>query len=111
MPSLKKVYGIIEEGRRLIEEHYNYDERVRTLSVRLLEFHARYAELLADFFIEKAQGHDEEAKKICEAARLECGARELEFERWYDHGMFFSFLKRLADSISKPSDNEAIYSV
>ena len=48
VPSLKTVREITKEGRKLIAEHYNSDFRVRTVSVRLLEFHALYAEMLSD---------------------------------------------------------------
>ena len=65
---------------------------MRTVSVRLLEFHARYAELFADALCLKAVGDDEGAMKLCDKMCEECGKREIEFERWYDHGMFFEFI-------------------
>ena len=89
--SLKTVRGIIEEGRRLIEEHYNSDYRVRTVSVRLLEFHANYAQKLAEVLVLKAVGKDSEAIELFEELTAETGAREIEFERWYDHGLTFRF--------------------
>ena len=95
---LKTAYGIIEEGRALIKEHYDSDYRVRTVSVRLLEFHARYAELFADALCLKAVGDDDGAMALCEKMRDECGKREIEFERWYDHGMFFEFVMGLFKS-------------
>ncbi|MBE6644579.1 MAG: DUF4838 domain-containing protein [Ruminococcaceae bacterium] len=96
--SIKKAYGIIEEGRELIKEHYNSDHRVRTVSVRLLEFHARYAELFANALCLKAVGDDEGAIALGEKMRDECGRREIEFERWYDHGMYFEFIKGILNS-------------
>jgi len=92
--SLKTVREITEEGRKLISEHYNSDYRVRTVSVRLLEFHALYAELLADALIEKAQGNDDKATELYVKLRDEVGKYELAFERWYDQGMFFFEIDR-----------------
>ena len=101
---LKKVPEILREGRELIKEHYNSDHRVRTVSVRLLEFHALYTEMLAEFFIEKAQGHDEEAKEVFKKLRAEVGKYEVIFERWYDHALFCAFLERLSNTPTSSKD-------
>jgi hypothetical protein len=58
---LDEVAKIVEEGRKLIAEHYNSEYRVRTVSVRLLELHALYSELFANALKEKALGHDDAA--------------------------------------------------
>jgi len=96
--SIKTAYSIIEEGRRLISEHYNSDYRVRTVAVRLLEFHAKYAEMFADALVYKAAGDDENAVRYLEEMKAECGRYEIAFERWYDHGMFFEFISGLLKS-------------
>ena len=80
-----------KEGRELINEHYNSDYRVRTVSVRLLEFHALYSELFADALIEKALGHDEAAMALKEKMKAEVGKYEAYFERYYDHGLDSQF--------------------
>jgi hypothetical protein len=90
--SLSRVRDIVAEGRELIKAHYNSDYRVRTVSVRLLEFHARYAELFAEVMMKKAVGDDEGAFSAFCAMRDECGKYELAFERWYDHGLIFQYL-------------------
>ena len=94
LDSLKTVPQIVKEGRALIESHYNSDYRVRTVSVRLLEFHARYAELFAEVLSRKCVGDDAGAMEAYYAMMAECGKREAEFERWYDHGLFFEFIGR-----------------
>ena len=91
---LKAVKEVVAEGRKLIAEHYNSDYRVRTVSVRLLEFHADYAEMFADALVSKCVGDDEKALEKYEIMRAECGRRELEFERWYDHAAAFSHFDR-----------------
>jgi len=92
--SLSKVKGIADEARKLVSEYYNSEYRVRTVSVRLFEFYLRYTELFAEMLMAKCVGNDEEAVRLYELASVECGAREIEFERWYDHGLFFDFIGR-----------------
>ena len=95
LPKLISANEILKEGRELISAHYNSDYRVRTVSVRLLEFHARYIELFVDALIEKAKGNDEMADKLYVKFRDEVGKYELAFERWYDHGLVFYALDRI----------------
>ena len=76
---------ILEEGKALIQEHYNNPQRVQTVSVRILEKHALYAELLADAFIAKAAGKDAEAKEKFEYMVKRFGEEEFYVERFYDH--------------------------
>jgi hypothetical protein len=109
--SIKTVYGILEEGKKLIEEHYNSDFRIRTVSVRLLEFHALYAKYMADFFYEKCLGNDDKAEEVYKVMEAECGKYELQFERWYDHGMFFSYISRIAKSRTVTGTNDSVASV
>ena len=79
----------VDTGRKLIKKYYNSDQRVRTVSVRLLEHHADWADMMADAMIEKANGRDDRANEILESLRLEFGKREKYIERYYDHGLAF----------------------
>ena len=108
---LRSVHEITKEGRALIAEHYNSDYRVRTVSVRLLEFHALYADLFADALIEKAQGNDDKADELYENFKAEVGKHELAFERWYDQCLFFYALNRMFKARTQLSDQEEITSV
>ncbi|MBE6644576.1 MAG: DUF4838 domain-containing protein [Ruminococcaceae bacterium] len=108
---LQSVRKITEEGRKLIAEHYNSDFRVRTVSVRLLELHALYAELFADALIEKAKGNDDAADVLFEKMRDEVGKHELAFERWYDQCMFFYALGRMFKARTVLSDQEQIETI
>ena len=89
------VPSIVSEGRELIKEYYNSDYRVRTVSVRLLEHHADFAEMLAAALYEKALGNDEGCAELGEKMRLEFGKREAELEKYYDHCICFRYLKAL----------------
>lgn len=110
VPMLKTVYDILPEGERLVKEHYNSEYRIRTVSVRLLEFHIKYSKLLADCFVEKAVGNDARAEELMEIAKAECGKYELAFERMYDHDLYFRFLDSLFKSRTVKGGNEEIES-
>jgi hypothetical protein len=90
---LKTVPEIVAKGRKLIEEHYNSDYRVRTVSVRLLEHHAFFAEKHAEALYEKALGNDEKASELAEALRIEFGKRETEIEPYFDQRLGFSYIR------------------
>ena len=90
---LATVPEIVAEGRELIKEHYNSDYRLHTVSVRLLEHHAYFAEMHAKALYEKALGNDESAAKIGEELRIEFGRRECEIERYFDQYECFMYLR------------------
>jgi len=106
--SLKKVKEITKVFRKFIAEHYNSEYRIRTISIRLLEFHAFYADMLSDVLIAKAMGDDKKAIDLLNSMNTDCGKFELQFERYYDHGMFFFFLNHEMRRKSKISDREVI---
>ena len=111
LESLKNVFEVLECGRKLIAEHYNSEYRVRTVSVRLLEFHAKYAEYFAKLLIEKCQGNDDAAKEILAEMKSEIGKGELAFERWYDQFNTMKHITYRAVMLTKTGDNDAIASV
>ena len=87
--SLERVKGITARGREFIKKYYNSDFRVRTVSVRLLEHHADWADIMASAMAQKAIGNDDKANEIYNSLRLEFGKREKYIERYYDHGLAF----------------------
>ena len=46
----------------------------------------------------KAIGDDDETDRLYKKMRIECGAFEAEYERWYDHGLAFRSLNRIFQS-------------
>ena len=82
---LKESADIIAYGRELIREHYNSPIRLRTASVRILEEHARYAELYADALYSKAVGDDDEAIEKVDEMMRELSAREPLTELYFDY--------------------------
>ena len=81
---LATVPEVISRGRELIKSHYNSDYRVRTVSVRLLEHHADFAEMHAVALREKALGNDEGAKELGQKLRIEFGKREPLIQTFFD---------------------------
>ena len=85
---LATVPDIVAKGLELIKAHYNSDYRVRTVSVRLLEKHARHTELLAAALAKKAVGLDDEANELFRVYRIESGKDEVEIETYFDHALY-----------------------
>ena len=86
---LSKIGEITEYGRKLIADHYNSEFRIRTVSVRLLEKHAKFADLLAAALVPKAVGNDDLADELLKKMKLEMGKEEAFIQSCYDHGLAF----------------------
>ena len=83
--SLEKVKAICERARNVIKSLYKSDYRVRTVSIRLLEYHLEYAELLAEAYIPKAEGKDKEAFEKYKTLVDTMAKHEITIEKYYDH--------------------------
>ena len=91
---LKKVSELVKEGRALVASHFNYDERARTASVRLLLHHADLCEGLAKMLIKKGEGDEEGASEAYKELILKLGAKESEVEGRFDHWIYFNRIGR-----------------
>ena len=91
----KRVPEITAKGLELIKEHYNSDYRLRTISVRLLEYHAEFANLLAEAMIPKCQGDDDGAKEKFDVLVDRMGVHEQTIEMYYDHCLAVNALKAM----------------
>ncbi|MBQ6876577.1 MAG: DUF4838 domain-containing protein, partial [Lachnospiraceae bacterium] len=87
---IASIREITKKGRELIKANYNSEYRVRTVSMRLLERHAEFCDLISDWMAAKARGDLEEAMRLYNVARVECGRFEVEFEEYFDHCLYFS---------------------
>ncbi len=90
VPQIKNIRNITKEGRAIIDANYESEYRVQTMALKLLSFHADFCDMISDWMAEKASGNLERAEKLLEKARIECGKHEAEFERYYDHQLFFA---------------------
>ena len=93
--SLEALDALLEEGRALVDAHYNSDYRVQTVSVRLLEYHLEFCKMLAEALKKKAVGNDEEAKELFNKFRVTFGKHEAEIERYYDHALYMGRYQRI----------------
>jgi len=103
-----KVKDVVAKGRELIRAHYNYPLRTQTVSVRLLELHALYCEMLAEALIAKCQGKDDEANELFRHMRVECGKKEAYFQPCYDHFLATYSLSTIFNTRTK-SEEPVIY--
>ncbi len=93
--SLDALDEVFEEGKALIAEHYNSDYRVRTVSVRLLEYHLEFSEKLREVLRLKAVGNDAEASRVLGELRVSFGKHEAEIQRCFDHSLYFTRYNRI----------------
>jgi len=90
---IRTVPSITADGLKIIQENYNSPYRVRTFSIRLLEMHAKYANLLSEALAFKAMGADKSAWEKFAIFRDTMGKFEAEYRGVYDHGLAMNSLK------------------
>jgi len=99
------IPSILKEGRSLVKKYYNFEERVRTVSVRLIEKHILFTDYYARAIIEKARGNDKASAEIFTEWRDTFGRLEYELRRYFDHFLFFRKAEgAFALSVSKPKN-------
>ena len=104
VPSLQSVHDITARIAPVLEAHKNMPYRAQTVAVRLLQKHLEYCNSLADIWVLKAQGKDQEAVAAYEAFLESFGKYEVEIQTYFDQYMFHASMSRL---IVKP---ETFYS-
>ena len=92
---LRGIKAVTANGRALIKEHYNSDDRVKTVSARVLEQHADYCDMLAETFAYKADGKHREALIAFNALIDEMSRREIYLETFFDHFQAINHLGRI----------------
>ena len=83
------IEPILNKGRELVKKYYNSDERIRTVSVRLIEKHITFTEFYARAIVAKASGMDDESARIFEDWKDHFGRLEYELRRYFDNFLFF----------------------
>ena len=81
---LRHTPEVLAKGAPLIESHYNSDDRVKTVSVRLLEEHAKHFALLANAFAYKADNQNEKALEEFWTFVRYLRERESYYEKYFD---------------------------
>ena len=95
LENLASVTKILDEGASLISSHYNSENRIETVSVRLLEDHTDLCKYLVNVLKNKCVGRDAEAMAEFEKFTEEFGAREARIEGYYDHFIFAAAYHRI----------------
>jgi len=102
---IASIRDITKEGRELISAHSSSEYRAQNAAMNLLEKHAFFCDLIADWMAAKARGEMELAKELLELARIECGKFEWEIGRYFDHGLYFSEYGHCQNTKPYSSDN------
>ena len=93
LENFKEVKAMCAEMREFIKANYTSPVRVQTVSIRLLEAHCEFCELLCDALMEKCVGNNEAAGELYNKFRVEFGKREVAIERYYDQWLWMNYLK------------------
>lgn len=91
---IRAVSAVLAKGKELIESHYNSDDRIKTVSVRILEEHAGYIEQLAKVFSLRADGEKEKALEAFDELQAYINSREIYTEPYFDHNLASDHLKK-----------------
>ena len=91
--NLERVKEICTRAREVVKSLRQKEYRVRTVSMRLLEYHLEYAELLAEAYIPKALGKDDEAFARYQTLVDTMARHEVTIEKYYDHCLMANALK------------------
>ena len=81
---LRRAKSVIDNSSELITSHYNSPYRIRTVSLKLLEYHAVYCNLLAKALAYKANREDDKAIDAFYEFKKEMCKREMEIERYFE---------------------------
>lgn len=81
---LKKVSEVCDRAEKELAEYQVMPYRAQTVSVQLLNYHMEYCRNMAQAFILKNEGKDEEAYQFMNAFFTEFGKKEVAIERYYD---------------------------
>ena len=93
--NLKKVRELTAHIRELIKTHMSMPTRAQTVCWRLLLRHAEWCEKLAEVFLEKCQGHDQETLELFDRFVKDFGKYDVELERYFDFGLAVKSLENV----------------
>jgi len=101
VPRLQAIAELCAEEKALAEKHMTCPTRPQTVSWRLLAFHAEYCKLFSEILVEKARGHNFRAKELLSEFCDKMGAYEIQWERYYDHGLACRVLEQITGKPKK----------
>ena len=92
---LEKVCQYTTEIRELANAHLAMPTRPQTVCWRLLRRHAQWCEGLAEVFMEKCKGNNEEANQLFDRFVKDFGQHDFELERYFDFGLAVKSLENI----------------
>ena len=90
--SAAKIPALVEEFSAFVEAHKVCQKRAETVSYKLLRYYLKYLTGLSKVIVLKASGKHNDAKEAWKTFAAECGAWEIDVERWFDQRMFHTAL-------------------
>ena len=107
LEGIKKLPELSAKLLELVKSHYNSDVRVETVSIRLLEKHCEYINILSELLLAKCLGKEEEALEIYERLRIHSGSFESQFEQYNDNLQRTGWMKQLTLIVAPGEINNA----
>lgn len=92
---LEKVRQYAADIRQLVDTHLAMPTRPQTVCWRLLRRHAQWCEGLAEVFMEKCKGNNEEANQLFDRFVKDFGQHDFELERYFDFGLAVKSLENI----------------
>ena len=92
---LGEVKELAAQARALAAQHMEMPTRPQTVAYRMLARHAEFCEGLAEVFIEKALGHNAQARDLNAAFFADFGKYEIELDRYMDFGLVANSISRI----------------
>jgi hypothetical protein len=83
-----KIPALVDSFAPFAESHKNRDKRAETVSYKLLRYYLKYVREMSELLVLKGNGHHKASQKAWEKFSADCGAWEIEVERWFDQHMF-----------------------
>ena len=87
-----KIPALVEEFSAFVESHKVCAKRAETVSYKLLRYYLKYLKGLSEVIVLKASGNHNASATAWKHFAAECGAWEIDIERWFDQRMFHTAL-------------------
>ncbi|MBE6590380.1 MAG: DUF4838 domain-containing protein, partial [Ruminococcaceae bacterium] len=88
----EKIPALVEEFSAFVEAHKVCEKRAETVSYKLLRYYLKYLRGLSKVIVLKASGKHNDAREAWRQFAAECGAWEIDVERWYDQRTVYTAL-------------------
>ncbi len=84
----KKLPALVAEFAPFVEANKIRPKRAETVSYKILRYYLKYLTEMSDLLVLKAGGDHKASQEAWAKFSADCGAWEIEIERWFDQYMF-----------------------